>query len=72
MVPSDRTNVNGHKLKHSRLPPNTKKHFFLYEGEWALVRVAQRGGEVSIHGDMVNILPLEQSGHDPGQHASPA
>ena len=47
MVPSDRTRGNGHKLKHRKIHPNTRKNFFtlrvmehwnrLSRGLWSLL-----------------------------------
>ena len=60
VVPSARTRGKGHKLKHRRVPLNTRKHFYC-EGDQALTQASQRGGGVSHLGDS-----QKPSGYSPG------
>ena len=59
LVPSDRTRGNGHRLKHRKLPLNSRKDCFT-EGDLALAEVAQTGCGVSLLRDIKNL-----NGHNP-------
>jgi len=62
VVPSNRTRGNEHKLKHKTFRLNTMTNFF--EGDRALIQVAQRGCGASFSGDIQN-----PPGHGPVQPA---
>ena len=64
MVPTDRTRGSGHKLKNIKCHLNTEKHVFSCEGNRALEQVGRRVCEVSIRGDVQNLI-----GHGPGKPA---
>lgn len=60
VVPTDKTRVNGQKVKHIMFPLNIRKHSFYCECDWPLAHIAQGDADVSVLGDI-----QKPHGHSP-------